>query len=89
MMSASAISGIFRAVSRIRSGAQPGRLRKFLLVFDDGDFDEDDTFLLSDWFKHTPNEKYCPRILVFLVHPSLISRTRATLDFRCLCAGVA
>ena len=29
---------------------------EFLLVFDDGDFDEDDTFLLSDWFKHTPNE---------------------------------
>jgi oxalate decarboxylase len=25
-------------------------------VFDDGDFDEDNTFLLSDWFKHTPNE---------------------------------
>ena len=29
---------------------------EFLLVFDDGDFDEDDTFLLSDWFKHVPNE---------------------------------
>jgi oxalate decarboxylase len=29
---------------------------EFLLVFDDGEFDEDDTFLLSDWFKHTPNE---------------------------------
>src|SRR5882672_3401353 len=29
---------------------------EFLLVFDGGDFDEDDTFLLSDWFKHTPNE---------------------------------
>src|SRR5262249_52081555 len=27
---------------------------EFLLVFDDGDFDEDDTFLISDWFKHTP-----------------------------------
>jgi oxalate decarboxylase len=27
---------------------------EFLLVFDDGDFDEDDTFLLSDWFKHVP-----------------------------------
>src|SRR6476659_3805873 len=27
---------------------------EFLLVFDDGDFDEDDTFLLSDWLKHTP-----------------------------------
>jgi oxalate decarboxylase len=29
---------------------------EFLLVFDDGDFDEDHTFLLSDWFKHTPPE---------------------------------
>ena len=29
---------------------------EFLLVFDDGDFDEDDTFLISDWFKHVPNE---------------------------------
>jgi oxalate decarboxylase len=29
---------------------------EFLLVFDNGDFDEDDTFLLSDWFKHTPPE---------------------------------
>jgi oxalate decarboxylase len=29
---------------------------EFLLVFDDGEFDEDNTFLLSDWFKHTPTE---------------------------------
>jgi oxalate decarboxylase len=29
---------------------------EFLLVFDDGDFDEDNTFLLSDWFKRTPPE---------------------------------
>jgi oxalate decarboxylase len=29
---------------------------EFLLVFDDGNFDEDDTFLISDWFKHTPND---------------------------------
>jgi len=29
---------------------------EFLLVFDDGDFDEDNTFLISDWFKHTPKE---------------------------------
>ncbi len=29
---------------------------EFLLVFDDGDFDEDNTFLLSDWMKHIPNE---------------------------------
>src|SRR3984957_17592919 len=29
---------------------------EFLLVFDDGEFDEDNTFLLSDWFKHVPPE---------------------------------
>src|SRR5258706_2051648 len=29
---------------------------EFILVFDDGDCDEDDTFLLSDWFNHVPNE---------------------------------
>jgi oxalate decarboxylase len=29
---------------------------EFLLVFDDGEFDEDNTFLISDWFKHTPND---------------------------------
>lgn len=29
---------------------------EFLLVFDSGGFDEDSTFLLSDWFKHTPDE---------------------------------
>jgi oxalate decarboxylase len=29
---------------------------EFLLVFDDGSFDEDDTFLLSDWFKRVPKD---------------------------------
>jgi oxalate decarboxylase len=29
---------------------------EFLLVFDDGDFDEDNTFVISDWFKHTPSD---------------------------------
>jgi oxalate decarboxylase len=29
---------------------------EFLLVFDNGGFDEDSTFALSDWFKHTPSE---------------------------------
>ncbi|MCQ8240074.1 oxalate decarboxylase family bicupin [Acetobacteraceae bacterium KSS12] len=27
---------------------------EFLLVFDDGAFDEDSTFLISDWFRHVP-----------------------------------
>ncbi|UGX90443.1 cupin domain-containing protein [Bradyrhizobium barranii subsp. barranii] len=29
---------------------------EFLLVFDDGDFDEDNTFLLNDWFKRIPTD---------------------------------
>jgi len=29
---------------------------EFLLVFDDGDFSEDETFLISDWMAHTPRE---------------------------------
>ena len=29
---------------------------EFLLVFDDGNFSENSTFLLSDWFMHTPRE---------------------------------
>ena len=29
---------------------------EFLLVFDDAEFDEDNTFLITDWFKHTPND---------------------------------
>src|ERR1700726_2128550 len=29
---------------------------EFLLVFDDGSFDEFNTFNISDWFKHTPDE---------------------------------
>ena len=29
---------------------------EFLLVFDDGSFSENNTFLISDWFTHTPKE---------------------------------
>jgi oxalate decarboxylase len=29
---------------------------KFLLVFNDGDFNEFETFLLTDWFTHTPKD---------------------------------
>jgi oxalate decarboxylase len=45
---------------------------EFLLVFDDGDFDEDNTFLISDWFKHTPNEVLGKN---FGVPPSLFGHT--------------
>jgi oxalate decarboxylase len=45
---------------------------EFLLVFDDGNFDEDNTFMISDWFKHTP-----PDVLGknFGVPASLFGRT--------------
>ena len=56
MTSASAISGISHAgIPHSIQGLNPDGC-EFLLVFDDGDFDEDNTFLLSDWFKHTPSE---------------------------------
>jgi len=29
---------------------------EFLLVFDDGNFSEEETFLLTDWLAHTPRE---------------------------------
>jgi oxalate decarboxylase len=45
---------------------------EFLLVFDDGEFDEDNTFLISDWFKHTPNEVLGKN---FGVSPSLFGHT--------------
>ena len=36
-------------------GLNPGGC-EFLLAFDDGNFSEDSTFLISDWFRHTPPE---------------------------------
>jgi oxalate decarboxylase/phosphoglucose isomerase-like protein (cupin superfamily) len=29
---------------------------EFLLIFDDGNFSEDGTFLLTDWLAHTPKD---------------------------------
>src|SRR5260221_7661009 len=34
---------------------------EFLLVFDDGSFSEDNTFLISDWFKHVPPDVLADR----------------------------
>jgi oxalate decarboxylase len=41
-------SGIPHSIQGLQDGCE------FLLVFDDGDFSEFDTFLLTDWFAHTP-----------------------------------
>src|SRR5262245_22587994 len=53
--SAWAISGISPGIPHSIQGLNPDGC-EFLLVFDDGDFDEENTFLITDWFKHTPNE---------------------------------
>jgi oxalate decarboxylase len=43
-------SGIPHSIQGLEEGCE------FLLVFDDGNFSENETFLLTDWFKHTPRE---------------------------------
>jgi oxalate decarboxylase len=49
---------------------------EFILVFDDGNFDEDNTFLLSDWLRHTPvealakNFELSPQVFSALPDPS-------------------
>ena len=43
-------AGIPHSIQGLEEGCE------FLLVFDDGNFSEDSTFLISDWFTHTPKE---------------------------------
>ncbi len=43
-------AGIPHSIQGLQEGCE------FLLVFDDGNFSEDSTFLISDWFNHTPKE---------------------------------
>jgi oxalate decarboxylase len=43
-------AGIPHSIQGLKEGCE------FLLVFDDGDFSEYDTFLLTDWFAHTPRD---------------------------------
>jgi oxalate decarboxylase len=42
--------GVPHSIQALRDGCE------FLLVFDDGGFSEDATFLLTDWLAHTPRE---------------------------------
>jgi hypothetical protein len=51
-----ATCGSSRVEPRTRSRVLGPDGCEFLLVFYDGDFDEDNTFLLHDWFKHVPAE---------------------------------
>src|SRR5216683_6400114 len=43
-------AGIPHSIQALDEGCE------FLLVFDDGNFSEDSTFLITDWFAHTPRE---------------------------------
>jgi oxalate decarboxylase len=43
-------AGIPHSIQGLEEGCE------FLLVFDDGNFSEDSTFLITDWFTHTPKE---------------------------------
>ncbi|WP_422877901.1 oxalate decarboxylase family bicupin [Ktedonosporobacter rubrisoli] len=43
-------AGIPHSIQGLQDGCE------FLLVFDDGNFSENSTFLISDWFAHTPKE---------------------------------
>jgi oxalate decarboxylase len=43
-------AGIPHSIQGLEDGCE------FLLVFDDGNFSENETFLITDWFKHTPRE---------------------------------
>ena len=53
---------------------------EFLLVFDSGDFSENDTFLITDWFNHTPRDVLAKNFGVpestFDVLPTDINHTR-------------
>ena len=43
-------AGIPHSIQGLEQGCE------FLLVFDDGSFSENETFLITDWFAHTPRE---------------------------------
>jgi oxalate decarboxylase len=43
-------AGIPHSIQGLEEGCE------FLLVFDSGDFSENETFLISDWFAHTPSD---------------------------------
>jgi oxalate decarboxylase len=43
-------AGIPHSIQGLEEGCE------FLLVFDDGNFSENETFLISEWFAHTPRE---------------------------------
>ncbi len=67
-------AGIPHSIQGLEEGCE------FLLVFDDGDFSENATFLISDWFAHTPQEVLAKNFGVpeaaFANLPKDVERTR-------------
>ena len=67
-------AGVPHSIQGLEEGCE------FLLVFDDGSFSEDATFLLTDWFAHTPKEVLAKNFGVsetdFANLPADIDRTR-------------
>jgi oxalate decarboxylase len=58
---------------------------EFVLVFDDGSFSENNTFLLTDWFKHTPRSVLAKN---FGVPESAFANLPTDPDYqRYMCAG--
>ncbi len=43
-------AGLPHSIQALKDGVE------FLLVFDSGDFSENETFLITDWFNHTPRD---------------------------------
>ena len=77
---ASAISGISQGALRIRFRGWIRTAANSCWCSMIGDFDEDNTFLLSDWFKHTPGEVRF-KISAFPVRPSPTFRIQANSIF--------
>jgi oxalate decarboxylase len=71
-------AGIPHSIQGLSHGAE------FLLVFDDGDFSENDTFLITDWFAHTPREVLAKNFGVsesaFANLPTDVAKTRYIFD---------
>jgi oxalate decarboxylase len=67
-------SGLPHSIQALEDGVE------FLLAFDSGNFSENETFLITDWFEHTPREVLAKNFRVpestFDVLPSDIEHTR-------------
>jgi oxalate decarboxylase len=71
-------AGIPHSIQGLEAGCE------FLLVFDDGNFSENETFLITDWFAHTPPAVLAKNFGVpasaFANIPTDVARTRYIFD---------